>query len=629
MAMSPLEVHGFYWEKYRFWLVPVPFMQKGSTTPGWPDLRLTPDLAPQHFNGERQNYAILMGGTGDDPPRNLTDEDDDCEEVKWARIEYAPPTGLNWGRPGNPNSHHLFYTEPAAQSLKLLDPVLEKESPGDAVLVELRCQTKDGKLGMPVVCPPSVHPSGEPYEFAGGPGFPNTVAGPLLAARVKATAAAAMLGRHAKAGLRHEIFIALAGSFARAQWALEDAQRFLRAVYRVIWREAANLAQANADAASTYRHYEDGHEITGQIKLASIVDERVFRKLKEWLALPSQDAWLRQQPPPEKKPRALPVALPFEALRSMVIPYKEPLVENMLHMPGLTTLVGASKSGKTVLGVQLVMNCANSLHLFDYFRTQQANGLIVEWDDRAGLASLKTFIEKARASRPNQPIDCTVNEEIDLDFTLTHPEFVPWLKKLIKDREARIVLLDSYTALRGFHSGGRDIVKIEAGELLLLHQLALEAGCSIVLIHHTSKTSANLDRHSRAAGSYAMQAIGESQIVIERFHGAPENDPMRFISVRGRHLRGLEAVVRFEEASLDFDLVLEGPAAEEFPRLRMLLHAFRGKGFAIADVTKEIGWQKSAAYALLSRLLTAGVVTKIGTGNWVWSPAWEKTLEQI
>lgn len=623
MAMNTRDSARWWISERDVLIAPAPFQQKGVTLPDWTKLRITLDTVDQYFNGGPQNLAILMG-----EPRNLADVDIDCPEARWAWLEYGPPTGLNWGRASNPNSHHLYFTEPMALTAKYLDPTLEKDNPGDACLVELRCRTKAGAVGYATIAPPSVHPSGEPYEFVGGAGAPAAVNGPWLGERVRLCAAASMLGRHARDGACHEIFIALAGVMARAKWDLAEAQRFLRAVYRVKWHETAQISQANADADSTYQHFDDGKETTGMPRLAELLDDRVFKRLKEWLGLEWQDGAARQQPPPRKTPRVLPASEPVEQLRSQVIPGAVAQIEECLPSPGLVLLVGESKSGKTVLGMQMVMTCANQLSLFDNYSAKQANGLIVEWDDRRGKASIKEFVERTRASRSNQPIGYSVNEQIDLDFTLADPEFAPWLRKLIQKHQAKVVLLDSYTALRGFHSGGRDVVKVEAAELLLLHQLALEMNCAVLLIHHTSKGSAHLDRHSRAAGSFAMQAVSEAQIVVERFRDLSEADPMRLVSVRGRHLRGTQMALRFREESLDFDWVLDGPAAEEFPRLRLLLHAFRGKSFSAADVTKEIGWAKTQVYGLMSRLLASGVVTK-ESAAWGWNPVWGKTLERI
>lgn len=624
--MNPREAALWWMERYQVWVVPVPWMQKGPVLKGWPELRLNPDSdLNAYFNGERQNIAILLG-----EPENLCDVDIDALDARRAWEEYAIPSGLRWGHSSKPSSHWLYYSEEPVHTIAYKDPAAGEGE--KACMIELRCLKKDGTIGYPVVAPPSRHISGEDIELESA-GHPAKTPKAKLEKHVRLTAAATMLGRHSPDGKRHEIFLALAGAFRRAEWPLEDAQRFLRAVFRVIW-EDPDLTSANREADSSYQRFDDGKDITGLRTLAGLIDEHVFRTLKQWLGLEAQEVWMHAQPAPEKPPRVLPTAFSLNSLRTLTIPGSEMLIDQLLVTPGLTLMVGASKSGKTILSVQMGMCLANHLHLFDYFTTAQANTLIVEWDDKQGKSSLKAFELKARASRgENQPFHGTVKEYDDedslLDFTLSDPEFVPWLKGLIKEYQARFVILDSYTALRGFHSGGKDIVKVEATELSQLNRLAIEMSCAILLIHHTSKSAATQERHSRSAGTFVMAAVPEAQIVVERFRELGEEDPARLVSIRGRHLRGMQMVLRFREESLDFDFIMDGPASEEFPRLRQLLRGgFRGKAFTAAEVTKEIGWAKTQVYALLSRLTASGLLRKDGT-SWTWEPNWTKTLEQI
>src|SRR5262249_3924312 len=150
------------------------------------------------------------------------------------------------------------------------------------------------------------------------------------------------------------------------------------------------------DADSTYQHFDDGGDTTGLRTLATLLDEKVFRQLKQWLGLESQEAYQHSQPAPQRK-IFCPEFETFDSLRGQDIVKSQALIEHFLVTPGLTLMVGASRSGKTVLAIQMAMSLANHLPLFEEYTTGQANGLIVEWDDRRGKASIKDFTVNSRA----------------------------------------------------------------------------------------------------------------------------------------------------------------------------------------------------------------------------------------
>jgi hypothetical protein len=618
--MKARESAQWFLTERQIFTVPAPFMKKGPVIQGWNELRISsPEDFQKYFNGDRQNLCVLTG------PKNLTDIDIDCLEGFWAWIEYAPPTGMKWGHGEVTPTHYLFLCDEPPASLRYLDPAVD--DPKEACLIEIRCLDKGGKC-LNTMAPPSVHPNDEDVEFVGGAGFPGKAMRDDLMERVRLTAVAIMLGRHARLGACHQIFIALAGALCRAGWPLEKAQRLVRAIFRVKWQEAADLRAADKEVDSTYQHFDDGGDTTGLRTLAGLIDERVFKRVKHLLGLDNQEAWMHNQPAPERKPIEWPESEPIENLRHRVITRPRALIEDMVNVPSIALLVAPSKIGKTVLGVGMAMSLANGLPLFDNYTTSQASGLIVEFDDQQGEASLQDFLVKCRASRPGQPLDI-VTRPRDAG-TISDPGFRPWLTAQILKRPAQFVMLDSLTALRGFGTDekNKNVVKLDAQEIMMLGEIAIETKSAIMLLHHDSKTAASLDLFSRAAGTFAMQACSDTQIVLGRFPNLAINDPARLLSVRGRHLKGLQAVLMFREATLDYDFILDGPVAAQYPELQSLLRVFRGKSFEAKEVKDQVGWQPTKTYEVLNKLVYAGVLNK-HAGAWMWNPSWTRILEQI
>jgi AAA domain/Bifunctional DNA primase/polymerase, N-terminal len=618
--MDKREAAQWFYTERRIFSVPAPHMKKGPVIPDWNQLRISaPEDFQKYFNGERQNLCILTG------PDNLTDVDIDSIEAWWAWKEYWLPTGMKWGHGKLTPTHFLYLVDEPPASIRYLDPAVD--DPKAACLIELRCQDKGGKC-LNTMAPPSVHPDDEDVEFVGGAGFPGKAIRDDLQKRARLTAVASMLGRHARDGSCHQIFLALAGALRRAEWTLADAQQFVRAIFRAKWREAADLAAADKEVDSTYQHFDDGGETTGLLTLAGLLNEKVYRRGKHLLGLDSQEAWMHNQPPPQRKPVEWPQAYPIEELRNRVIAKPQVLIDKFVSTPSISLLVAPGKIGKTVFAVQAAMSVANGLGLFDTYPTSKAAGLIVEFDDQQGESSLQDFLLKCRASRPDQLLDIVTRPKEAP--TISDPGFRPWLTEQILRRPAQFVVLDSLTALRGFGADdkNRNVVKLDASEIMMLGEIAIETKSAILLLHHDSKTAASLDLFSRAAGTFAMQACSDTQIVLGRFPNLPVNDPARLVSVRGRHLEGLQAVLLFREATLDYDYILDGAIATRYPELQTLLRGFRGKSFDAKEAKEQTGWGHSKTYETLGALTYAGILTRT-SGSWTWNPSWSRTLDQI
>jgi hypothetical protein len=313
-----------------------------------------------------------------------------------------------------------------------------------------------------------------------------------------------------------------------------------------------------------------------------------------------------------KPPRVLSVAEILE----LKVSKPENLIEGILPATGASLIVGAPKSGKTLNAAQMAIAVAAGVPLYGNYKIlKQGPVLFVEKDDPAGAASIQDILNKSEVPVSGIPFHLWEPSLLkDLTFG---PEWLVLLEASIRDLQLRLVVVDSYTAMRGPRQRGIDIVKCEQQELTEHDALAKRTGCAIQLIHHTSKGSAGLDWSEKAAGTFAMGAATESQINISRF---PEMDiaaPERLVRIRGRHAEDLEMVLRFRKEHLDFDFVLAGGAASLYPELISLQTAFGTKTFTPKNLTFETGLSRTAAHRLIHRLYRAGVLNKHGYGEYV------------
>jgi hypothetical protein len=346
-----------------------------------------------------------------------------------------------------------------------------------------------------------------------------------------------------------------------------------------------------------------------------------------------------------------PVALTVDDLLELKAPERQVLIETMVPRPGAVMLMGAHKSGKTVLAVQMAIAEASGHALMDSYRISEKGPVIViEQDDPAGDISVRDYLKVSPV--PVRGVPLYLFTRIKPRFGL---DFCSWLESEISGRGARLVVLDSfclsgcfslslltaiscvrlqstlntwafaettvqakdsYTALRPHRPPGIDIVKIENEEVALLDDLGKRNSCTLLILHHISKSSFGMDWSDQAAGTFSMGAAVEAQIHIARFKDLPGNAPERIVQGRCRHLEGFEAVIRFRKQTLDYELVLEGPGAPLFVEICQLRNAFGDRIFSPRDLYQELGISRASASRLIAKLSAAGVLDRTGYGEY-------------
>jgi hypothetical protein len=311
-----------------------------------------------------------------------------------------------------------------------------------------------------------------------------------------------------------------------------------------------------------------------------------------------------------------PKVLSCEEIFAVESAVEEMLFEEGYPLParGLTLKVGTARSGKTVLTIQEAVSVATGRPLFDYYRCVKPGAvMIVEADDSSGAAAIKTILERSGVD-PKTPTICMV-EELPFCFLLG-PMFLDWLRHQIVERSLRLVVLDSYTALRGPRTAGCDFVKAEESELKQLDALGKELGCAIVLIHHASKGSTGLEWAQRGAGSFAVTMAAEGHTCLERFLDLEPGANERLLRMRTRHSEEHHLVLRFSKETLSFTHVLDGAASELYPVLRQIKSEVETPTFGPKDLSQATGVSIATAHRLIARLRFAGAIKKLRYGDY-------------
>jgi hypothetical protein len=315
----------------------------------------------------------------------------------------------------------------------------------------------------------------------------------------------------------------------------------------------------------------------------------------------------------EKKTAEPPRSYTADELLALNIPEPQMLIPGLLPMSGACMLFGALKSNKTLVAVQAAIAVASKHPLFDYYSIGESGPvMILEQDTPASEGGIKSILMRSRVPTKGIPLRLYPKD----DRFSFGTEFLDWLRTEITKNSFRLAVLDSYTALRPSRGHGIDIVKVEHAELTTLDVLAKETNCCILVVHHDSKGSSSLDWAQRMGGTFAMGIAVEALIHIMRFPDLAGNSAERLMQVRGRHLDGVEMVLRFRRDSLDHDHILEGDAAPLYPLILQVRSAIGDQVFTPKGLIETTGVSRATAHRHIDRLFQAGALRRLNRGEY-------------
>lgn len=259
--------------RFNWKVVPIRPKKKAPYGKDWQKQRIKKSEIQDYFDAD-DNIGILWGK----PSHWLVDVDLDCNEAVTLAPSFLPETDSLYGRKTRPTSHHLYKSE-GAEPIKFNDP--EPLDPEDACLLELRSTRQQS------IVPPSIHPSGERIQWEKR-GEPARVSPDELRIRLGQLAAATLIAKRWKKGVRNEIALSLSGALLLAGWKKAKVIKFIEAI--VVAAGDKELKKRVAAIEATSEKLIKSERITGIPRLVELLGEKTVSSICKWLGIGTEQS---------------------------------------------------------------------------------------------------------------------------------------------------------------------------------------------------------------------------------------------------------------------------------------------------------------------------------------------------
>lgn len=303
------------------------------------------------------------------------------------------------------------------------------------------------------------------------------------------------------------------------------------------------------------------------------------------------------QPEPVQFP-TLPTA--YDILTATYAPIKWTLPG--LLPPGLATLGGRPKQGKSVIALQFAKAVASGGWLFDT-RVNQGAVLMINLEDSK---------ERLQDRMQKQGWDEATARNVDI---LTNTDFLKYIGKLhkggferlaamIEHRGYSLVVIDTWS--RAF-AGVRDADNNQevTAALSPFQTTALDLGAAILILDHTSKMSRSFDPDPvfDLMGSTAKVAIADT---VMGFYAGKKGGTTRRLVIRGRDVESQDTNLTYEVETMTYEIDPDDTStlpADERKAIAFLRDAGSGTFTQILNAT---GANKGNLSTGLRRLVSDG-----------------------
>lgn len=529
--------------------LPVPWKSKNPNFSDWQNYSPVNGDFERDFAGDG-NIGLLLGA----PSGGLVEVDHDWTESRILAPKFLPETGAHSGRVSAPDSHWWYLADLTTK--KYRDPN-GKTGDDRAMIVELR------STGAQTIVAPSIHPSGELYEW-GGAINPTRVDAADLRRAVSHLAACSLLARYWRNGIRHEAALALAGVLFRNEWTRQEINHFILAA-----ASAANDEEPEdrvAAIVTTEERFYAGENTTGLPTLEELLGEKTVKALAKWLFLKAPDELFIESANAKKAANAenrisdnadsdlrakvqgatlienaqmhktddetddAPLETGFytsldSLLEAELVETEE--IFTAIRRKQITMFVSTTNIGKTTLILNLCLSAAAGENCSPLLPEIPAKPIRIAYLDfeatafelKADVAKMLEHISLPHKAKENffPIVDAAINDE---PLNLSNQAHFAFVKNWVRALKVDVLVVDTIAAAFDLFNEN-DNAEVKRRVMRPLKALAMDGNCAVIAIHHKGKMGENEAKEDAYAGRGASNfgALSRAVYTLTREDG--------------------------------------------------------------------------------------------------------------
>lgn len=295
------------------------------------------------------------------------------------------------------------------------------------------------------------------------------------------------------------------------------------------------------------------------------------------------------------------MAQKFEAVRYVVPGYVA---------EGCTLLVGAPKLGKSWLCLEIALAVAGGGQCLGGIECEQGDVLYLALEDNE--RRLQSRVNTIWSREAQARLDLPAGLEFATRWNRADQEGIADIRAWLDEHpRARLVIVDVLAAFKPLgRKRDQQLYDADYSSLRDLQQLAAEKGVAIIVVHHTRKSTAEIDPFDAISGTLGLSGAADTALILRRDANGST------LYGRGRDIEEVETALEFDAVTCRWralGAVAEVRRSTERAQIIELL-ADASLPMKPAEIAKTIGKSGDAVRQLLSKMAKGGEVERVDGG---------------